>query len=63
MKQPNPIVSLRQFWAEESGAIYPTTSFLMATLVIAIPLGMMFLAMYDSLCEGGRQANLLIGLF
>lgn len=63
MNPPNRKVSLRQFWIEEAGAIYPATSFLMATLVIAIPLGMMFLSMYESLCEGGRQANLLIGLF
>lgn len=63
MNWHKPTLKLRQFWEEEAGAIYPTTSFLMATLVIAIPLGMMFLAIYDSLCEGGRQANLLLGLF
>lgn len=54
---------LLSFLWEESGDIYPTTSLIMSTLVIAIPLGMMFRALYSSLCEAGRQANLLIGLF
>jgi hypothetical protein len=54
---------LRRFWREEEGDIYPTTSLLMSTLVIAIPLGLMLWAIYGSLCEAGRHANLIIGLF
>lgn len=55
--------ALCKFWRADDGAIYPSTAFLMSTLVIAIPLGFMFMAIFDSLCEGGRQANLIIGFF
>lgn len=52
-----------RFWRDEAGDIYPTTSFLMSTLVIAIPLGLMLWTMYGSLCSAGRQGNLILGLF
>lgn len=52
-----------EFASDEQGEIAPVTSFLMATLSISIPMGYMFLRIYFSMCDAGRQANLLIGLF
>ena len=54
--------ALAEFLRGEDGAIYPTTSFLMATLVISIPLGFVFMRIYFTLCDAGRIANALIGL-
>lgn len=51
------------FAGDERGEIAPVTSFLMTTLSISIPMGYMFLRIYFSMCDAGRQANLLIGLF
>lgn len=42
--------------------MYPTTSFLMATLAISIPIGFAFLRIYFTLCDAGRIAGALIGL-
>src|SRR4051794_26237400 len=55
--------NLSSFWREERGDLHPTTSLLVSTLAIAIPLGLMLWAIYGSLCESGRQANLMIGIF
>lgn len=54
---------LMRFLRDEDGALYPTTSFLMVTLVVSIPLGLIFLGIYFSLCAAGRLANFLVGLF
>lgn len=63
MSSANWTHQLGKFIRDEEGAIYPSSAFLMSTVVIAIPLGFMFIAIFDSLCEGGRQANLIIGFF
>lgn len=63
MSSANWTHPLGKFICDEEGAIYPSSAFLMSTVVIAIPLGFMFIAILDSLCEGGRQANLIIGFF
>lgn len=55
-------VTLADFLRDESGA-YASTSYIAATVAISIPLGLMFLSIYESLCDGGRYANYLIGLF
>ncbi len=53
----------RAFWEDEDGAIYPTASFLMSTISLAIPCGFLLWSMYDSLVDGARQSNFLIGIF
>ncbi len=53
----------RAFWEDQDGAIYPTASFLMSTIMLAIPFGFLLWSVYDSLVAGGRQANFLIGIF
>lgn len=52
-----------EFALGETGALYPTTSFLILTLALSIPLGFVCMRIYFALCDGGRLANTLIGLF
>ncbi len=55
--------ALRGFLRDEAGNAYVTTSFLMVTLMVSIPLGMMFYSIYGALCRAGYSANLILGLF
>lgn len=43
--------------------IHSFTTFILSTLVIAIPVGLMLWAIYGALCGAGRQASLIIGIF
>jgi hypothetical protein len=54
---------VREFLSDESGAIYGATSYMTATMAISIPLGLILYAVYDALCDAGRYANFVIGLF
>jgi hypothetical protein len=58
-----PVFQFYQFWQDERGAVYPTASFLMSTLVLAIPFGFLLWSIYDSLVESGRTANFILGTF
>lgn len=51
------------FLSDDEGALHPTTTFLILTVAVSIPMGFFCLSMYRSLCGAGRLANLLIGLF
>lgn len=62
-RMPARFPALRRFLADEEGGLYPTTSLIFSTLVIAIPLGLMLWAIYGALCGAGRQASLIIGIF
>lgn len=52
---------LREFLQEEQG--YGAINFLAATMAISIPFGLMFYSIYDALCDAGRYASFLLGLF
>lgn len=54
---------LVEFRDDEQGQMHVTPSFLMATLVLAIPMGLIFFAVYGALIRAGYQANTIIGLF
>lgn len=60
---PSAVFQLHQFLQDERGAVYPTASFLMSTLVLAIPFGFLLWSIYDSLVESGRTANFILGTF
>lgn len=51
------------FLQAEGGNIHASTTFLMLTVAVSIPMGLFCLALYRSLCAAGQLANLLIGLF
>jgi len=51
------------FLCDEEGALYGVASYMAATTAISIPLGLLFYTFYGSLCDAGRYANFIIGLF
>lgn len=51
------------FITDESGSFHSTTTFLVLTIGVSIPMGLFCLSLYRSLCGAGRLANLLLGLF
>jgi hypothetical protein len=55
--------SIAAFIQDESGAIYGAASYMAATMAISLPLGLMFYAIYDTLCDAGRYTNFVLGLF
>lgn len=55
--------SLSAFWQDDRGELYATTSYLVTTLAVSIPLGLLFYAIYDTLCSAGRYTNFVLGLF
>lgn len=64
MHPPHALIhKAAQFLREEDGAAYTTVSFLVATLTLAVPAGVVFYHLYGSVCTGARQANMILGLF
>lgn len=64
MRSPRALTrKVAQFLQEEDGNAYTTVSFLMATLTLAVPVGVVLYYLYGSVCTGARQANLILGLF
>lgn len=55
--------SLHSFWQDERGALYATTSYVVTTVAVSIPLGLLLYAVYDTLCAAGRYTNFVLGLF
>ena len=55
--------SLHAFWQDARGEIYATTSYLITTLSVSIPLGLVLYGIYDTLCSAGRYTNFVLGLF
>lgn len=55
--------SLHAFWRDDRGALYATTSYLVTTVAVSLPLGLMLYAVYDTLCAAGRYTNFVLGLF
>ncbi len=39
------------------------TSYIASTMAIALPLGIILFGVYDALCDAGRYANFVLGLF
>lgn len=54
---------LVQFAADELGQMHATPSFLVATLFLAVPMGLVLVSIYAALCKGAQLANLILGLF
>lgn len=52
----------RRFLRDERG-FSGVSTYVASTMAISLPLGFMFYQMYLSLCDGGRYANYLLGLF
>lgn len=55
--------SLHAFWQDNSGELYASTSYLLTTLAVSVPLGLGFYAIYDALCSAARSTNFVLGLF
>lgn len=58
-----PLVSLEAFLKDEEGAVHGAIGYMAATLIVSVPLGLMFLSIYEALCSAGRYSNFILGLF
>jgi hypothetical protein len=58
----HPSRGLYAFFQEEDGGT-GAVNFMAATMAISIPFGLMFYSIYDALCDAGRYASFLLGLF
>lgn len=52
----------RRFVNDERG-FSGVTTYVGTTMAISLPLGLIFYTIYVSLCDGGRYANYVLGLF
>lgn len=56
-------VALRAFLCEEDGSLAVSTGYLMVTLAVSIPLGLVLHSIYTALVQAGGSASFILGLF